>query len=148
MDTVYEWIGKYPSEYSHAIGLDGKRKKSIQEKEARWVSEKLYKEDLYRKNNQAYTNDIRSCIVERSGLAIVLGAGVSVEQGAKSWDALLKDFQIEIEERSLLDDAKTVFQEVGGSSLATAQLCKGYMVRRKDVCMEGTCKPIWKAETA
>lgn len=51
--------------------------------------------------------------------------------GAKTWDELLKDFQKEIEERCLLDDSEAVFEEVGGSSLTTAQLCKDIWASEK-----------------
>ena len=53
----------------------------------------------------------------------MLGAGGSKEQGAKTWDELLREFQTEIERQHLLDDSEAVFQEVGGTSLTTAQLC-------------------------
>ena len=45
----------------------------------------------------------------------MLGAGVSKEQGAKTWDELLREFQTEIERQHLLDDSEAVFQEVDKS---------------------------------
>ena len=39
----------------------------------------------------------------------MLGAGVSKEQGAKTWDELLREFQTEIERQHLLDDSEAVF---------------------------------------
>ena len=100
------------------------RKRTTQDKEKFQISENLYRDDLYQKNNDIYTNAIRTCIEEKKGVAIVLGAGVSKEQGAKTWDELLREFQTEIERQHLLDDSEAVFQEVGGTSLTTAQLCK------------------------
>ena len=41
------------------------------------------------------------------------------------------EIQKEIEEKHLLDDSKAVFEEVGGSSLTTAQLCKDIWASEK-----------------
>ena len=68
------------------------RKRTTQDKEKFQISENLYRDDLYQKNNDIYTNAIRTCIEEKKGVAIVLGAGVSKEQGAKTWDELLRRF--------------------------------------------------------
>lgn len=116
LSVINNWIEEYPTEYSHACSLGMERKTVASDKENIQLFEKLYSEGLYLKNNDSYTNAIRTCIKEQNGFAIVLGAGVSKEQGAKTWDELLKDFQKEIEEKHLLDDSKAVFEEVGGSS--------------------------------
>ena len=131
LSVINNWIEEYPTEYSHACSLGMERKTVANDKENIQLFEKLYSEGLYLKNNDSYTNAIRTCIKEQNGFAIVLGAGVSKEQGAKTWDELLKDFQKEIEEKHLLDDSKAVFEEVGGSSLTTAQLCKDIWASEK-----------------
>ena len=131
LSVINNWVEQYPTEYSHACSLGIDRKTVASDKENAQLFEKLYSEDLYLKNNDSYTNAIRTCIKEQNGFAIVLGAGVSKEQGAKTWDELLKDFQKEIEEKHLLDDSKAVFEEVGGSSLTTAQLCKDIWASEK-----------------
>ena len=117
LSVINNWVEQYPTEYSHACSLGIDRKTVASDKENVQLFEKLYSEDLYLKNNDSYTNAIRTCIKEQNGFAIVLGAGVSKEQGAKTWDELLKDFQKEIEEKHLLDDSKAVFEEVGKVAL-------------------------------
>lgn len=131
LTVIYNWIEEYPTEYSHACSLNIDRKRIVPKKENVRLFEKLYGEDLCLKNNNIYTDAIRSCIKEQNCFAIVLGAGVSKEQGAKTWDELLRDFQEEIEEKHLLDDSEAVFEEVGGSSLTMAQLCKDIWVDEK-----------------
>ena len=124
INEINKWIKEYPAEYGHVCSWNIDRKRTTQDKEKFQISENLYRDDLYQKNNNIYTNAIRTYIEEKKGVAIVLGAGVSKEQGAKTWDELLRDFQKEIEGQHLLDDSEAVFQEVGGTSLTTAQLCK------------------------
>lgn len=122
INEINKWIKEYPAEYGHVCSWNIDRKRTTQDKEKFQISENLYRDDLYQKNNDIYTNAIRTCIEEKKGVAIVLGAGVSKEQGAKTWDELLREFQTEIERQHLLDDSEAVFQEVGGTSLTTAQL--------------------------
>lgn len=124
IEEINKWIKEYPAEYGHACSGNINRKKTTQDKEKLQISENLCRDDLYLKNNDIYTNAIRTYIEEKKGVALVLGAGVSKEQGAKTWDEMLRGFQKEIEEKHLLDDSKAVFEEVGGTSLTTAQLCK------------------------
>ena len=64
-------------------------------------------------------------VVEKAdNFALVLGAGISVDPGAKSWDTLLKQFTAELQRQRLIDDSKALSKKIGGSSLITAQLCK------------------------
>ncbi len=56
--------------------------------------------------------------------AFVLGAGVSVDPGAKSWDELLQFFTEESKKQGIIDDEKKLNGKIGGSSIVTAQLCK------------------------
>lgn len=135
LTVINNWIEEYPTEYSHACSLGIDCKRIASDKEKIQLFEKLYSEDLYLKNNEIYTNAIRTCIKEQDGFAIVLGAGVSKEQGAKTWDELLKDFQKEIEEKHLLDDSKAVFEEVGGSSLTNGSIMQGYLGKRENLCL-------------
>lgn len=64
-------------------------------------------------------------IVERAdNFALVLGAGISVDPGAQSWDSLLNQFTTELEQKKLIDDSNALSKKIGGSSLITAQFCK------------------------
>lgn len=54
----------------------------------------------------------------------MLGAGVSKEQGAKTWDELLREFQTEIERQHLLDDSEAVFRKLAGRVLQQLSYAK------------------------
>ena len=116
LSVINNWIEEYPTEYSHACSLGMERKTVASDKENIQLFEKLYSEGLYLKNNDSYTNAIRTCIKEQNGFAIVLGAGVSKEQGAKTWDELLKDFQKEMVQDKRLSTALNWYRALPFSS--------------------------------
>ena len=60
LDDINKWIKEYPAEYGHACSWNIDRKRTIQDKEKFQISENLYKDDLYQKNNDIYTNAIRT----------------------------------------------------------------------------------------
>lgn len=115
LDVIDEWRVQYPIDYNNTVGGDEAVHESYYE--SKYI-------EAFRDNNEILIQSTWQCIKRRGPFAIVLGAGVSVDQGAKSWDALLDDLKSDIENQNKLDEATKVFDMVGGTSLTTAQLCK------------------------
>ena len=114
LDVIDEWRVQYPIDYNNTVGYEAVYESYY---ESRYTS-------AFHDNNGLLIQSTRQCIRRREPFAIVLGAGVSVDQGAKSWDDLLNDLKSDIENQNKLDDADKVFDMVGGTSLTTAQMCK------------------------
>lgn len=90
------------------------------------TKEKIFpksKQDFEEKNKN-YLERLCSIIKKGESLGIVLGARVSIEQGAKSWDDLLSKMKREVKNGGLSDNPDNLSKKVGGSSLTTAQLCR------------------------
>lgn len=117
-EIIEEWIREYPVDYSNAVNLSNKKKNQ----ESSYIPNitKNDFEEKKRKNLDAVMH-----IVEKAeNFALVLGAGISVDPGAKSWDSLLNQFTTELEQKKLIDDSNALSKKIGGSSLITAQFCK------------------------
>lgn len=117
-EIIEEWIREYPVDYSNAVNLSNKKKN----KESSYIPDitKNDFEEKKRKNLDAVMH-----IVEKDdNFALVLGAGISVDPGAQSWDSLLNQFTNELEQKKLIDDSSALSKKIGGSSLITAQFCK------------------------
>ncbi|MBQ8895617.1 MAG: SIR2 family protein [Clostridia bacterium] len=114
------WIGEFPIDYKNTIAYFVN--KSVVPKESE-NSFHITENDFEKKNenNIAILKDI---IKSNDCFALVLGAGVSIDLGAKSWDGLLKYFEFELLKKGIIHDAVKVKKNVGSSSLITAQLCK------------------------
>lgn len=117
-EIIEEWIREYPVDYSNAVNLSNKKKN----KESSYIPN-ITKNDFEEKKRNNL--DAVMHIVEKAeNFALVLGAGISVDPGAKSWDKLLNQFTTELQRQRLIDDSKALSKKIGGSSLITAQLCK------------------------
>lgn len=115
--VLNQWVNLYPIDFSNAQSLDAlsskPKEKNIGVTEADFSAKS--------KNNLAA---IKSVIEKEHNFAFVLGAGVSVDPGAKSWDKLLEYFTVELKKQGIIDDEKKLNGKIGGSSIITAQLCK------------------------
>lgn len=113
---INEWINLYPIDFSNAQSLDALSK-------AKEAGVSITESDFATKsqNNLAA---IKNIIERADNFAFVLGAGVSVDPGAKSWDKLLEYFTEELKKQKIIDDEKKLSNKIGGSSIITAQLCK------------------------
>lgn len=115
-NKINEWINLYPIDFSNAQNLD-----SLSKTKETGVTITESDFTTKSKNNLAA---IKSVIEKADNFAFVLGAGVSVDPGAKSWDRLLAYFTEELKKQRIIDDAKKLSGKIGGSSIITAQLCK------------------------
>lgn len=113
---INEWINLYPIDFSNAQSLDVLSK-------AKEAGVSITESDFATKsqNNLAA---IKNIIEREDNFALVLGAGVSVDPGAKTWDKLLEYFTEELKKQKIIDDEKKLSNKIGGSSIITAQLCK------------------------
>ena len=114
---VDEWVFKYPMDYNHALSFFDE--KIVEKSKAIAIDN----EDLESKSNDNIMV-LRNEIQTNDCFALVLGAGVSIDIGAKSWDDLLVYFENELKKLCIIDDVDELCKKVGGSSLITAQLCK------------------------
>ena len=114
--VINKWVDDYPIDYSNAINFDASvepKRKNVDITEADFDSKS--------QNNLLY---IKNTIQKEENFAFVLGAGVSVDPGAKSWDKLLEYFTDELRQRGIIDNQESLKKKIGGSSIITAQLCK------------------------
>lgn len=113
--VVDDWIEKYPVDYSNAIN-------------AHKIPDRAYIPDITQQSFLEKSNNnikILKEIIESSAcFALVLGAGISVDPGAKSWKELLRYFEQELEKQGIVDNSDALCEKIGNSSLITAQLCK------------------------
>lgn len=84
---------------------------------------KITENDFESKNRNALSA-VRNIVKQENNFAFVLGAGVSIDPGAKSWDELLRYFTSELKKKKIIDDEQKLSGKIGGSSIITAQLCK------------------------
>lgn len=115
-NTINLWIDQYPIDYSNAQNLDVLS--TLTE-----INIEISEDDFVAKsqNNLAA---LKNVIENKDNFAFVLGAGVSADPGAKSWDDLLAFFKEELKKQGIIDDEKKLSKKIGGSSIITAQLCK------------------------
>ena len=114
---VDEWIKKYPIDYNNAISF-------FDEKIVESYSEIPINENDFENKSRDNVVVLQQEIETNDNFAIVLGAGVSIDLGAKSWDDLLLHFETELKKSYVMDNVEALCKKVGGSSLITAQLCK------------------------
>ena len=114
--VVSEWINQYPVDYANAA-------------ESFLLSSKIHKtvniqETDFDSKSHNNINLLSKAIASNECFALVLGAGVSVDPGAKSWDKLLEYFEDELEKQGVIRNRDLLCKKIGGSSIITAQLCK------------------------
>jgi len=116
-DVLQNWISLYPIDFSNAVS----RYASSQEAEN--ITSDITDDDF---NDKSVNNvkAVKHIIESEESLALVLGAGVSVDPGAKSWNELLDFFSNELVNKGIITDSQKLCKKIGDSSLITAQLCK------------------------
>lgn len=115
-NVINRWIDLYPIDFSNAQSLNALPKSKEQ-------SVTITEADFITKNqNNLYA--IKNIIEKEDNFAFVLGAGISVDPGAKSWDQLLTFFTEELKKQGIINDEKKLNGKIGGTSIITAQLCK------------------------
>lgn len=115
-NKINEWINLYPIDFSNAQSLDTLSK-------TKEIGVTITESDFATKSQNNLAT-IKNIIEKADNFAFVLGAGVSVASGAKSWDKLLEYFTGELKKQSIIDDEKKLSNKIGGSNIITAQLCK------------------------
>ena len=118
-EVINNWIEEYPIDYSNALSL----LPQSNSKNIKTLAENITTNDFDEKS----TNNIaaiKSIIESEDNFAFVLGAGISIDPGAQSWNSLLEQFADELHSKGIIDDSKKLSGKIGGSSLITAQMCK------------------------
>lgn len=113
-------INEYPIDYQNTIAFF--INKSVTNQNV--ISDFDITDTDFDKKNENNIALLRDEISNNECFSLVLGAGVSIDLGAKSWNGLLKDFEVELLKRGVIHDADKVKTNVGSSALITAQLCK------------------------
>ena len=115
-ERLDEWKEQYPIDYHNVVWANQRNKSQVGTPYITWKD--------FDNRSQNNLNAIKDIIKSRDVFAIVLGAGVSIEPGAKKWDDMLTFFREELEKKGLLSDYEEVKKKIGDSSLIIAQLCK------------------------
>jgi hypothetical protein len=116
-DVLQNWVSLYPIDFSNAVS------RYASQQEADNITSDITDKDFDDKSvNNAKA--LKHIIESEESFALVLGAGVSVDPGAKSWNELLDYFSKELVRSSIINDSQKLCKKIGDSSLITAQLCK------------------------
>lgn len=114
---IQSWIAKFPIDASNAISQF--EKPTPKSAEFTDISESDF---LYKSNNNL--EEIKRIIRSTDNFAFVLGTGVSIDPGAKSWNDLLKYFEDKLNSNGIVNDSKKLGKKIGDSNIITAQLIK------------------------
>lgn len=122
--TVDDWINLYPIDYNNVVNSDiSANSKNI---------DIVITESDFEKKSKNNLAAIKTIIETKDNFAFVLGAGISVDPGSKTWDQLLDFFTLELKKQQIIDDEKELSKKIGGSSIITAQLCKDLYPNESD----------------
>lgn len=118
-DIVDAWIEEFPIDYQNTIAFFVNKSAA-----PNIINDFDITEGDFEKKNENNIAILRDEIKNNECFSLVLGAGVSIDLGAKSWNGLLKDFETELLKKGVIHDTDKVKKSVGSSALITAQLCK------------------------
>jgi len=114
-DTVDRWIAEFPVDYNNAISLKG-----IKETDLTLI---IDDEDFHIKSENNLLV-VKKTIDENESFALVLGAGVSCDLGAKDWNSLLNYLKDKLLKEQSILSPDDVCKRIGDTLLITAELCK------------------------
>ena len=83
------------------------------------LENKITKEDFYDYNKVLLTQ-----LSMINPTALVLGAGISIDAGAKGWDAMMNSFKDELKIRNITSQPSALEETIGNSNLINAQMFK------------------------
>lgn len=120
-ETIEKWINEYPLDYIKSQDL-----------------ERLYNNTKVNRfeisdfiNYNQYVVDRLKNDIDNGDLSIVLGAGVSVDYGAASWEALVSSFEKDVNELISLNFDNQIKSEIGTTDLIHTQLYKDLLPEDK-----------------
>ena len=111
---IEQWVKKYYVDYINAIEFFVNTK-TIEKRDTEQFSN-----DIIDKNNNRIIDVLRNNISYSDGLALVLGAGVSIDLGALDWMGLINKFKEKIKKQYSINYEELV-GKIGDSSFIKAQ---------------------------
>lgn len=125
--VVESWIAEYPVDYYNVVSLRSKNgKKHISD-----VADR----DFYEKSDGNILV-VKNLIKRNVNFALVLGAGVSCDLGAKDWFGLLQQLKDNLRRKGLIADPNSVCKRIGDTLLITAEICKDLYHSERDFYWE------------
>ena len=97
---IEQWIEEYPIDYSNALSL------KVSETPDTYISE--ITEGKFDEKSQNNILAVKRIIKTEDNFAIALGAGISIDPGAKDWKSLLIHFTNELKKTGIIDNADTL----------------------------------------
>lgn len=123
--TVFRWIQEYRVDYYNASNVSNTYLK--EEKSTLNIDEFEFAE-----KRNSNINVLSKSARTKDNFALVLGAGISIEPGAKTWDQLMQHMFNNILTKGLIKDKDSICKKIGESVLISAQLCKEVYRNEKD----------------
>lgn len=120
-ETISKWTNEFFIDYIKSQAIDRLYNNSH--------VNKIQHSD-FKKNNNLVLNRLHTDFCE-SDFAIVLGAGVSMDYGALSWEKLIASFESELEEAEDIKFSSNLKTKIGTTDLISAQLYKELLKDKK-----------------
>ena len=122
-DIVDQWIDNYPIDFNNALSLQVIKSPDI--------ASDVNNEDFELKSKSNILV-VKKLIEANENFALVLGAGVSCDLGAKDWNGLLQHFKKHLSKEKIIMSPDEVCKRIGDTVLITAELCKDLYKNEKD----------------
>lgn len=110
-ETISKWEKEYPIDY-YSYNHDKIKKDEN-------IAEKINFEDKVKNNKELLIQ-----AVNEQSISISLGAGVSIDYGAKKWTDIIDAFYNEIQSDGKIDDIQAVKDKIGGTSIIDGQFAQ------------------------
>ncbi len=123
-ETIAKWEKQYPTDFY-----------AYTQRTPEELEQEGNLPDLERKNQ--INKKLLNCKIEEGNISLSLGAGVSIEHGAKSWDKLIKDFYKEIWQSGRIDSISDVQEKIGGTSIINGQFAQDNLQNFMDSLFKG-----------